>query len=89
MLNEKIKISNTTRESLSVLIDDDKTFDDVIVNLLVHYNENEEFTDAQAEFYNEEIEKFENGDYENLTKLTTSDIKKRIKELEKGLENEL
>ena len=36
----------------------------------------------KAEFYNNEIENFENGNFENITKLTLKDIEERIRKLE-------
>lgn len=90
MLNKTINISNDTYGLLSDLACDDDTMDDVIINLIVHYNENEEFTDAQAEFYNKEIEKIDNGEYDNDGEiLTVEDIQKRMMQLKKEIGNEL
>ena len=79
MLNETISISSSTLNSLNELTEDGNTIDDVIVNLIVHYNENEEFTDAQAEFYNSEIEKSENGFYDDDDDIMTyEELKARV-----------
>jgi len=82
MMTKTIKISQSTHESLSELAYKNDTFNDVIMFLINYYKSNEEFSDEQAEVYNEKIEKFENGDYENLTKLTLEDLDERIKKLE-------
>lgn len=50
--------------------------------LINYYKSKEEFTDDKAEFYNNEIENFENGNFENITKLTLKDIEERIRKLE-------
>ena len=39
---------------------------------------NEEFTDKEAEFYNNEIDNFEKGNLDNVTELTLEDLEKRI-----------
>ena len=82
-MNEIITVSTDTRASLSKLVAQDESFDDVIVNLLVHYNENEEFTDAQAEFYNSEIEKSENGFYDDTPNISLAELKERVTNFEK------
>ncbi|MBQ2962721.1 hypothetical protein [Methanobrevibacter sp.] len=82
MMTKTIKISESTHESLSELASKNDTFNDVIMFLINYYKSNEEFTDEEAEFYNNEIEKFENGDFENLTKLTLEDLEERIRKLE-------
>ncbi len=81
-MTKTIKISESTHESLSELASKNDTFNDVIMFLINYYKSNEEFTDEEAEFYNNEIEKFENGDFENLTKLTLEDLEERIRKLE-------
>ena len=81
-MTKTIKISQNTHESLSELASKNDTFNDVIMFLINYYKSNEEFSDEEAEFYNKEIEKFENGDHKNLTKLTLEDLDERIKKLE-------
>lgn len=46
------------------------TFNDVITHLIQYYKENEEFTDEETEFYNNEIENFENKNLKNVSKIT-------------------
>lgn len=43
----------------------------------INYVGNEEFSDNEAKFCNEEIEKFEDGNLENVTKLRLSQLEKR------------
>lgn len=45
--------------------------------------ENEELSDEEAEYYNKQIEKFENGNYEDVRKVSLKDLEKRISEFEK------
>lgn len=88
-MTKTIKISQETHKSLSELASKKDTFNDVIMFLIDYYKSNEEFTDDEAEFYNNEIEKFENGNFEDLTKLTLKDLEERITKLERDLKNEL
>ncbi len=85
MLTKTIKISQSTHDALSKLASKQDTFNDVIIQLINYYNENEEFTDEEAEFYNTEIEKFENGNLDNVTKITMEDLEERIKKLEQEI----
>ena len=82
LLTKTIKISEDTHKSLSDLASKDDTFDDVIVNLIDYFHDNEEFSDEQAKFYNEEIERIENGIFENVHEVSLSDLEKRISKLE-------
>ena len=61
------------------------TFNDVITFLIEYYYENEDFTDEEAELYNKDIEKFENGSLDNVSEITLSDLEKRISKLENEL----
>lgn len=45
-------------------------------------------SDKQAEIYNNDIEKFENGNLENVSELTLSDLEKRITQLENTIKND-
>lgn len=82
MLTKTIKISEKTHKLLSELASKNETFNDVIDFLIEYYHENEEFSDKQAEAYNRDIERFENGDMENVSELTLSELEKRITKLE-------
>ena len=42
------------------------------------YIKNEEFFDGNAEYYNEQIEKFENGNYGGVRKVSLNDLEKRL-----------
>ena len=55
-----------------------KTFDYTISFLIDYYLENEEFSDEQAGYYNKQIEKFENGNYEGTRKVSLKDLEKRM-----------
>lgn len=82
MMTKTIKISEKTHKLLSELASKNETFNDVIAFLIDYYHENEEFSDSQAEMYNRDIEKFEEGNMENVSELTLSDLEKRIEKLE-------
>ncbi|MCQ2960717.1 MAG: hypothetical protein MJ235_00050 [archaeon] len=82
MMTKTIKISQDTHKSLSDLASKNDTFNDVIRFLIDYYKSNEEFTDEEAEFYNREIEKFENDDLENLNELSLKSLEERISKLE-------
>ena len=81
-MTKTIKISESTHKSLLELASKNDTFNDVIIFLIDYYKSNEEFTDNQAVFYNNEIEKFENDNQENLSELTLENLEERIRKLE-------
>ena len=84
-MTKTIKISEKTHKLLSELASKNDTFNDVIDFLINYYYENEEFSDDEAEFYNNEIEKFEKGNMENVSEVTLQDLEKRIFKLENEL----
>ena len=55
MMTKTIKISEGTHQKLSEFASKKDTFDDVINFLINYYINNEEFTNKEAEFYNNEI----------------------------------
>ena len=59
-----MKISERTHHKLSEFASKKDTFDDVINFLINYYINNEEFTNKEAEFYNNEIDKFEKENLE-------------------------
>ena len=81
-MTKTIKISVKTHKLLSELASKNETFNDVIAFLIDYYHENEDFSDKQAEAYNRDIEKFEKEDRKNVSKLTLSELEKRITKLE-------
>ena len=86
MLNKTIRVSEEVHDSLSALATKNNTFNDVIKKLIDNY---EEFSDEQADFYNQEIERIENGIFENVNKITLSELEARVSQLEKEINNEL
>ena len=82
MMTKTIKISLKTHKLLSELASKNETFNDVIDFLIDYYHENEEFSDKQAEAYNSDIEKFEEGNIGNVSESTLSELEKRITNLE-------
>ena len=89
MLSKTIKISEDTHKTLSSLASKGDTFDDVIVSLIKLHEYHEEFSEEQAKFYNEEIERIENGCYDDVPTVTMSELEERIAKLEKEIENGL
>ena len=85
MLTKTIKISEKTHESLMQLASKNQTFNDVINFLINYYRENEELSHEEAAFYNKEIEKFENGNLENVCEVTLEELEQRIIKLETGI----
>ena len=84
-MTKTIKISEETHELLSELASKNDTFNDVITFLINYYRENEEFNEKEAELYNKDIENFENGNLNNVSEITLSDLEKRISKLENEL----
>ena len=82
MMAKTIEISEKTHKSLSELASKNETFDEVISFLVDYYYESEEFTKRQAELFNKEIEEFEEGNLDNVSEVTLSDLEKRISKLE-------
>ena len=85
MMTKTIKISEETHELLYELASKNDTFNDVITFLINYYRENEEFNEKEAELYNKDIENFENGNLNNVSEITLSDLEKRISKLENEL----
>ena len=85
MMTKTIKISQETHDLLTELASKNDTFNDVITFLIDYYRENEEFSDEEAELYNNDIEKFENGNLDDVSEITLSDLEKRISKLENEL----
>ena len=85
MLNNLISVSDSVQKSLYDFDFDGSSYSDVIQNLIDYYVENEEFSDEQAEFYNSEIEKIENGFYGDVSTMSLSEIEDMIVKLEKEI----
>lgn len=86
MLNKTIRVSEEVHELLSSLATKNDSYNDIIKRLIDSY---EEFSDEQAEFYNQEIERVENGIFENVNEISLSQLEKRVTKLEKEIKNEL
>lgn len=86
MLNKTIRVSEEVHELLSSLATKNDSYNDVIKRLI---DSHEEFSDEQAEFYNQEIERVENGIFENVNEISLSQLEKRVAKLEKEIKNEL
>ncbi len=89
MMTKTIKISKNTHDALFELASKKDTFNDVITRLIKYYKENEEFTDEEAEFYNNEIENFEKGNLNNVSEITLEELDERISLLEQEIKHEL
>ena len=82
MMTKTIKISQKTHNLLSNLASKNDTFNDVITFLIEYYLQNEELGDGEAEIYTKDIEKFENGNLEDVTEIKLSELEERISKLE-------
>lgn len=71
---------------LSGLATKNESYNDVIKRLIDNY---EEFSDEQAKFYNGEIERIDNGNFENVHEISLSEIEERVSKLEKKIKNDL
>lgn len=78
MASRKIEISQKVYDELCEITPKGKSFNYTIRVLIDYYMENEEFSDENAEYYNEQIEKFENGNYEGVRKVSLNDLEKRL-----------
>ena len=86
MLNKTIRVSEEVHELLSGLATKNDSYNDVIKRLI---EDNEEFPDEQAEFYNGEIERVENGIHENVTEISLSELEARVTKLEQEINHDL
>ena len=82
MLNKTIRVSEEVHQLLSGLATKNDSYNDVIKRLIEC---NEEFTDKQAEFYNQEINRIDNEIFENVNEITLSELEARINKLEKEI----
>ena len=89
MMTKTIKISKSTHDALTELASKKDTFNDVINHLIEYYKKNEEFSDEEAEFYNKQIENFENGNLNNVSEITLEELDERIKILEEEIKDDL
>ncbi len=83
MLNKTIRVSKEVHDLLSGLARKNDSYNDVIKRLIDNY---EEFSDEQAEFYNNEIEQVDNGIFENVHEISLSELEERVSKLEKEIE---
>lgn len=82
MLTKTIRVSEEVHELLSGLATKNDSYNDVIKRLIDNY---EEFSDKQAEFYNAEIERVDNGIFENVHEISLSELEARVSKLEKEI----
>ena len=82
MLTKTIRVSEEVYELLSGLATKNDSYNDVIKRLIDNY---EEFSDKQAEFYNAEIERVDNGIFENVHEISLSELEARVSKLEKEI----
>ena len=77
MAMKTIRVSEEIRERLSHLGLKSETYNDIIARLIDVYEKTyfEEFTDDEAEYYNERIKHFEMGAYEGTRKVDLNVIK--------------
>lgn len=78
MVMKTIRVSEEVHTKLSHLGLKSETYNDIISRLIDSYEDNylEEFSDEEANYYNERIRLFENGDYEGTRKVDLNALKK-------------
>ena len=86
MLNKIIRVSDEVHDSLSRLATKNGSYNDVIKRLIDYY---EDFSDEQAEFYNCEIDRIENGTFEKVNEINLSELEARVSKLEKEITSNL
>lgn len=81
---KNIQISDEVYQILIKLSNKKEDYDSVIYNLLLQTNniDCEEFTDEQAEYYNECIAKIERGDFSQTSELNLDKIDEELDALD-------
>ncbi len=77
MTMKTIRVSEEIHTKLSHLGLKSETYNDIIARLISAYEKEylEDFTDEDAEYYNERIRQFENGNYEGTRKVDLDAIR--------------
>lgn len=77
---KNIQISDEVDKVLTRLSHETGDYDSVIYDLLIQTNniDREEFTDEQAEYYNECIKKIERGDFSNTSELNLDTLDEEL-----------
>lgn len=77
MAMKTIRVSEDIHNKLSHLGLKSETYNDIIGRLISVYEEEyfEDFSDEDAEYYNERIRQFENGNYEGTRKVDLDAIR--------------
>ncbi len=79
MAMKTIRVSEEIHRKLSHLGLKSETYNDIITRLIDAYESMyfDEFTDEEADYYNERIRRFENGDYKGTRKVDLNALKQK------------
>lgn len=81
-----IQVSDEVHAILTNMGSKKQSYNDIIFSLIEKNRYMEEFSDEEAQFYNECIEKLENGDYSDTYNIKLEDLDEKLEELEsKGI----
>lgn len=82
MTMKTIRVSEEIHTKLSHLGLKSETYNDIIGRLISAYENEyfEDFSDEDAEYYNERIRQFENGNYEGTVEVDVEALRKKYEE---------
>ncbi len=78
-----MKIIQVTKKIYQTLINKSKQSYNYLINSSIEKNRiNEEFDEEEAQYYNECVEKLNNGDYSDTYQVDIDDLDEKLEELE-------
>lgn len=81
-----IQVSDEVHRILTNMGSKKQSYNDIIYSLIEKNRVMEEFSEEEAEYYNECIEKLENDDYSDTYKIKLEDLDDKLEELDsKGI----
>lgn len=81
-----IQVSDEVHKILTNMGTKKQSYNDIIFSLIEKNRIMEEFSEEEAQYYNECIEKLENEDYSDTYKIQLDDLDEKLEELEsKGI----
>ncbi|MBE6494337.1 MAG: hypothetical protein BZ138_02530 [Methanosphaera sp. rholeuAM270] len=81
-----IQVSDEVHRILTNMGSKKQSYNDIIYSLIEKNRVMEEFSEEEAQYYNECIEKLENDDYSDTYKIKLEDLDEKLEELEsKGI----
>lgn len=77
-----IQVSDEVHEILTNMGTKKQSYNDIIYSLIEKNRVMEEFSEEEAQYYNECIEKIENGDFSGTYKIKLEDLDEELEKLE-------